>query len=146
LQLKKTIGDALNTSQIHVTLVFIHVFPPTNVIVKPPSEHTCKVNGTTLELRVFNELVADRTINTQETPDTIITNCYKDISDPSIVRLPARDNIKRRIRMLRHNNQVVKEPNDPNFPSVPIQLTKTARKDQFLRCDTGPGMSHGTLY
>ncbi|CAF3298248.1 unnamed protein product [Rotaria socialis] len=132
----------------------LHTCIFTNAIVKPPSEHTCKVNGTTLELRVFNELVADRAINTQETPDTIITNCYKskkkifsldfilssiDISDRSIARLPARDNIKRRIRMLRHNNQVVKEPNDPNFPSVPIQLTKTARKDQFLRCDTGPG-------
>ncbi|CAF4499658.1 unnamed protein product [Rotaria socialis] len=117
----------------------LHTCIFTNAIVKPPSEHTCKVNGTTLELRVFNELVADRAINTQETPDTIITNCYKNISDRSIARLPARDNIKRRIRMLRHNNQVVKEPNDPNFPSVPIQLTKTARKDQFLRCDTGPG-------
>ncbi|CAM4850845.1 unnamed protein product [Rotaria magnacalcarata] len=133
----------------------LHTCISTNAIVKPPSEHTCKVNGTTLELRVFNEFVADRAINAQETPDTIITNCYKgikkncfsldfilsstDISDPSIVRLPARDNIKRRIRMLRHNNQVVKEPNDPNFPSAPIQLTKTARKDHFLRCDTGPG-------
>ncbi|CAF2161520.1 unnamed protein product [Rotaria magnacalcarata] len=84
----------------------LHTCISTNAIVKPPSEHTCKVN---------------------------------DISEPSIVRLPARDNIKRRIRMLRHNNQVVKDPNDPNFPSVPIQLTKTARKDQFLRCDTGPG-------
>jgi hypothetical protein len=67
-----------------------------------------------------------------------------DLSDPAIARLPVRDNIKRRIRMLRQNNQVVKEPNDPNFPSVPIPLTKTLRKDQFLRCDTGPGMSSNT--
>jgi len=46
--------------------------------------------------------------------------------------------------MLRQNNQVVKEPNDPNFSSVPIPLTKTTREDQFLRCDTGPGMSSST--
>ncbi|CAF1250999.1 unnamed protein product [Adineta ricciae] len=61
------------------------------------------------------------------------------MSDPSIARLPVRDNIKRRIRLLRQNNQMVKEPNDPNFASVPIPLTKTIRNDQFLRCDTGPG-------
>ncbi|CAF2089247.1 unnamed protein product [Rotaria magnacalcarata] len=117
----------------------LHTCIFTNAIIKPPSEHTCKIDGTTLEIRVFNEQIAHRAVNTQETPDTIITNCYKDISDPSIVRLPVRDNIKRRIRMLRHNNQVVKEANDPNFPSIPIQLTKTTRNDQFLRCDTGPG-------
>ena len=38
---------------------------------------------------------------------------FQFISDPSLARLPVRDNIKRRIRMLRQNNQVVREPNDP---------------------------------
>ncbi|CAF3023510.1 unnamed protein product [Rotaria sp. Silwood2] len=62
------------------------------------------------------------------------------MSDPTIARrLPVRDNIKRRIRMLRQNNQLVKVPNDQNFSSVPIPLTKTVRQDQFLCCDTGPG-------
>lgn len=62
------------------------------------------------------------------------------MSDPSLARLPPRDNLKRRIRMQRQINQMVKEPNDPNFSSVPVKLTKTLRDDQFLRCDTGPGM------
>ncbi len=68
------------------------------------------------------------------------------MSDPSLARLPVRDNIKRRIRMLRQKNQMVKEPNDPNFSSVPIQLTTTSRDDQFLRCDTGSGMLNTTSY
>ncbi|CAF1533811.1 unnamed protein product [Adineta ricciae] len=117
----------------------LHTCNFTNAIKKGPTEHTCKINGTTVELRIFNESIAHRAINTQETPDTIITNCYRGLSDPSLARLPIRDNLKRRVRMLRQKNQMVKEPNDPNFLSVPVKLTTTLRNDQFLRCDTGPG-------
>lgn len=66
-------------------------------------------------------------------------DCILELSDPSLARLPVRDNIKRRIRMLRQNNQIVKEPNDPQFQSVPTQLTLNHRQEQFLQCDTGPG-------
>jgi hypothetical protein len=71
--------------------------------------HTCKVDGTTLQIRSFNEQIAHRAINTQEIPDIIVTNSYKGIrigyttnqfhqhallllvlglADPSIARLP----------------------------------------------------------
>lgn len=50
-----------------------------NTIVKQPTEHTCKFDATVHQLRSFSQQVADRVINTQATPDTIITNCYKDI-------------------------------------------------------------------
>ena len=66
------------------------------------------------------------------------------MSVPSIARLSVRDNIKRRVRILRQKNQVVKEPNDPNFASVPTSLTETVRRNQFLRCDTGSGTSSNT--
>ncbi|CAF4921633.1 unnamed protein product, partial [Rotaria magnacalcarata] len=65
--------------------------------------------------------------------------CTLELSDPSLARLPVRDNIKRRIRMLRQKKQIVKEPNDPQFQSVPTQLTLNHRREQFLQCDTGPG-------
>ena len=68
------------------------------------------------------------------------------MSDPSIDRLLVCDNIKRRVRILRQKNQVVKEPNDPNFASVPTPLTETIRGNQFLRCDTGPDTSSNTSY
>ena len=61
------------------------------------------------------------------------------LSDPALTRLPSRDNIKRRIRKLRQGKDISQTPNDPNFPALPVQLTKTIRHDQFLRCDIGPG-------
>ena len=54
----------------------LHTCISTNAILKPPTEHICKVNGTTSELRLFNEQIAYRAINTQEAPDAIITHCY----------------------------------------------------------------------
>ena len=44
--------------------------------------------------------------------------------------------------MVRQNKNTVhvQPPNDPNFISIPISLTKTVHDDMFLRCDTGPGM------
>ena len=54
----------------------LHTCTLTNVIVKTATEHTCKVDGTTLQFRISNERVAHRALNTQETPDTIITSCY----------------------------------------------------------------------
>ena len=53
----------------------LHTCTLTNVIVKASAEHTCKVDGTTLQLRTFNERFVHCALNTQETPDTIITSC-----------------------------------------------------------------------
>ncbi|CAF1383957.1 unnamed protein product, partial [Didymodactylos carnosus] len=91
------------------------------------------------ELRKFNEDLWYRTMNTQETPDLIITHCCIGMSDEALARLPSRDNIKRRIRMLRQDKKLPSAPNDLNFPNVPTALTVTSRGDKFLRCDTGPG-------
>ena len=62
------------------------------------------------------------------------------LSDPALTRVASRDNIKRRIRKLRQGKDIAQATNDPNFPAVHVQLTKTIRHDQFLRCDTGSGM------
>ena len=61
------------------------------------------------------------------------------LSDPVLTRLPSRDNIKR-IKKLRQGKNIAQAPNDPNFSAVPVHLSNTPRRDQFLRCDTGPGM------
>ena len=45
------------------------------------------------------------------------------MSDQAITHhLPCREHIKRRIRKLRHNNELTAAPNDPNFVSVPAIL------------------------
>ncbi|CAF1333385.1 unnamed protein product [Didymodactylos carnosus] len=122
----------------------LHTCIITNNIVKPATEHSCKTDGTVSELRKFDEQIVYRALNTQETPDLIVTHCCKDIylaemADPSLSRVPPRDHVKRRIRMLRQDKNLPSAPNDPNFASVPISLTKTLRQDQFLRCGTGAG-------
>lgn len=84
----------------------LHTCVLAHTIVKPPSEHTCKFDGTSIERRIFNVYILDRAVNTQEIPDTIVVNGYKgrgriifvclwnlfwipiDLSDPSIARLP----------------------------------------------------------
>ncbi|CAF0834509.1 unnamed protein product [Rotaria sordida] len=117
----------------------LHTCIITNNIIKPPTEHTCKFDDTTVELRNFDEKIIDRACNTQETPDIIISNCFRGMPDEGITRLPTRENIKRRIRKLRYNNDFISPPNAANFISIPTILCKTLRQAQFLRCDTGPG-------
>ncbi|CAF0851299.1 unnamed protein product, partial [Didymodactylos carnosus] len=70
------------------------------------------------ERRNFNEDLWYRTMNTQETPDLIITHCCIGMSDEALARLSSRDNIKRRIRVLRQHRKLPSVPNDPNFPNV----------------------------
>ncbi|CAF1509673.1 unnamed protein product [Rotaria sordida] len=117
----------------------LHTCILTNNIVKPPTEHSCTFDGTTLELRKFDQQLIDRAKSTQEAPDMIVTNCIKGMSDQAVSRLPIRDNIKRRIRKIRSKNDYTAVPNDPNFLSIPSALCKTQRNSQFLRSDTGPG-------
>ncbi|CAF3152751.1 unnamed protein product, partial [Rotaria sp. Silwood2] len=116
----------------------LHTCIITNNVITSPTDDTCKLDGTTLEHRKFNEQITSRALNTEETPDIITTHCYKYLSDPGLARLPSRDNIKRRIRKLRQGKNIVQIPNDPNFSIIPVQLTKTFRENQFLHCDTGP--------
>ena len=46
-------------------------------ILKLPTEHTCKFDATSNEIRNFFQQIAARAINTQETPEAIISHCYK---------------------------------------------------------------------
>ncbi|CAM4799007.1 unnamed protein product [Rotaria magnacalcarata] len=117
----------------------LHTYIITNDAIKPPSEHTCKTDSSSLEIRKFNEELVHQARNSQEIPDIIVNNCYKALSDQGIARLPIRDNIKRRIRMVHKNKNIANAPYDPNFTTIPTSLTKTVRDDMFLRCDTEPG-------
>jgi hypothetical protein len=47
--------------------------------------------------------------------------------------------------MLRQNKQVVRQPNDPAFESVPAQLTINHRQQKFRQCDTGEGEQTASL-
>jgi hypothetical protein len=55
----------------------LHTCITANSILKPPTEHSCKSNAIAHEVRVFSQQVAERALNTQETPEAIITSCYR---------------------------------------------------------------------
>ncbi|CAF1360592.1 unnamed protein product, partial [Rotaria sordida] len=100
----------------------LHICIITNNIIKQPTEHTCRFDDATLELCKFDQQLADCARNTQEPPEIIIINCIRNMSDGGLTRLLCRDNIKRRIRKLRHNNDFTTAPNDSHFISISIML------------------------
>lgn len=55
----------------------LHTCLESRTILKQPTVHICKFDATQTQVRLFSQQVADRALTTQETPDTIITNCYK---------------------------------------------------------------------
>ena len=55
-------------SRLHTRII-------TDNIVKPPTGHTYKSYGTTLELRKFDKQIISSALNTQETPNIIIAHC-----------------------------------------------------------------------
>lgn len=55
----------------------LHTCLESATILKQPSDHNCKLDATEHQIRQFSQQVAARALNTQETPDVIVTNCYK---------------------------------------------------------------------
>ena len=55
----------------------LHTCVFTNDIKKEPTEHSCRFDAITVELRRFEQQLTDRAKNTQETPEIIVTNCLR---------------------------------------------------------------------
>lgn len=58
----------------------LHTCLESTTILKNPGEHSCKVDATEKNIRLFSQQVAERALTTQETPEMIITQCYKGTS------------------------------------------------------------------
>jgi FLYWCH zinc finger domain len=58
----------------------LHTCRESTPILKNPGEHTGKVDATESHIRLFSQQVAKRAFDTQETPEMIITQCYKGTS------------------------------------------------------------------
>jgi hypothetical protein len=150
----KFIGAVSSIPQISVALVSIPAWvwsayssPPLYIIVNsmpPPPKFASSPNKSLrehLSLKKHRMQSSPIAAAVSDHPSNLshLNSSLQDVSDPSLARLPIRDNIKWRIPMIRQNKQVVKEPCDLNFPSVPSALTTNHRQEMFLQCDTGPG-------
>jgi len=65
----------------------LHTCIFTNDIIKPPTDHSCRFDGTAVELHQFDERLANRAKNTQETPEIIINNCMRGKRNLAIIIL-----------------------------------------------------------
>ncbi|CAF4664599.1 unnamed protein product, partial [Rotaria sp. Silwood2] len=87
----------------------------------------------------FREDVTDRAKCTQETTDTVLSQCISKLPDSARIRLPPLDYVKRTIQQHRKKIDLPQVPNNVDFPIIPMSLQTTKRNDNFLRIDTGPG-------
>ena len=55
----------------------LHTCLESRTILKHSGENIYKFDATEHQIRQFSQQVADRTCNTEETSDAIVTNCYK---------------------------------------------------------------------
>jgi hypothetical protein len=76
------------------------------MILKQNGTHTtsCKRDKIKISLRKFRENITDRAKFTQETTDTVLTQCMSQLSDAERIRLPPLDHVKRTIQKQRKKN------------------------------------------
>ncbi len=111
------------------------------MILKQNATHatSCNRDPMKISLHKFREDFVDRAKNTQETTDTVLSQCISKLSDSARIRLPPLDHVKRTIQQHRKKIDLPQVPNHVDFASVPMMLQITKRNDNFLRIDTGPG-------
>ncbi|CAF1080090.1 unnamed protein product [Didymodactylos carnosus] len=79
----------------------------------------CNRNPIKVSLPKFYENLVDRANSTQESTDTVLSQCLTQLSDPARLRLSPLDHVKRTIQHHRKRNDLPHIPNDIDFFSVP---------------------------
>ncbi|CAF4056774.1 unnamed protein product [Rotaria sordida] len=66
--------------------------------------HNHSGNAISIEIRIFEEKVRDRAINSNETTQTVIDNCLTNLSDYAVARFPDFERINLRINPFTTHN------------------------------------------
>jgi hypothetical protein len=101
--------------------------------------HNHPANAANSEVRLFQDKVRSRAMNTNESTQNVIDNCLRNVTDQMVARLPNFKYIKRNIQRQRQQNDLPKLPLDKNFNIIPTTLTTTFKNEKFLQFDSGPG-------
>jgi hypothetical protein len=118
--------------RIHTDVNFTSVLHETGV-------HNHPANAANSEVRLFQDKIRSRAINTNESTQNVIDNCLRNVTDQMVARLPNFKYIKRNIQRQRQQNDLPKLPLDKNFNIIPTTLTTTFKNEKFLQFDSGPG-------
>jgi len=117
----------------------IHTDVDFTTILHESDLHNHPASAASTEVRVFEDKVRSRAINTNENTQNVIDNCLTNVSDQMVARLPNFKHIKRNIQRQRQRNDLPQIPQDKNFTMIPTPLTITIRNDKLLQFDSGPG-------
>ena len=110
-----------------------------STILNDPSEHNHPPSAVKSEVRLFQDKIRSRAVNTTESTQQVIDNCLRDVTDQMVARLPNFKHVKRTIQRQRIVHDLPKIPHDKTFSTVPASLTTTIRGETFLQYDSGPG-------
>lgn len=108
-------------------------------ILSEPSEHNHPASAVKVEVRLFQEKIRKRAVDTTENTQDVIDHCLTNASDQMVARLPNFKHIKRTIQRQHIAVDLPKIPQDKKFSYIPTSLTATSRGDKFLQYDSGPG-------
>jgi hypothetical protein len=72
-----------------------------STVLNDPSEHNHPPSAVNCEVRVFQEKIRSRAINTTESTQQVIHHCLRDVKDQMVARLPNFKHVKRTIQRQR---------------------------------------------
>jgi hypothetical protein len=117
----------------------IHLKSVNTIILHENDNHNHPENSVISEIRIFEEKVRDRTINCDESTQTITDNYLTNLSENPIAHLPNFKHVKRNIQHRCGKNELPKILRDKTLDQIPAILSTTKRNTQFLQYDSGPG-------
>ncbi|CAF2151195.1 unnamed protein product [Rotaria magnacalcarata] len=101
--------------------------------------HNHPGNPVSTEIRIFEEKIRHRALNSNEATQNVIDYCLTNLSDHAVARLPDFKHVKRNIQNHRVKKDLPEIPHDKTFNLIPDKLTTTKRNSLFLQFDYGPG-------
>lgn len=117
----------------------IHTNETHTVLLHENDNHNHLGNPISKEIRIFEEKIRYRAINTNKATQNVIEYCLTNLSDNAVARLPDFKHIKRNVQNQRGKNDLPQIPHDKTFNQIPDKLTKTKRNNILLQFDSGPG-------
>ena len=117
----------------------VHTDLNQTTILSDSTEHNHPASAVNVEIRLFQENIRTRAVNTTESTQHVVDHCLSNASDQMVARLPNFKYVKRTVQRQRQKNDLPKIPQDKSFAVVPPSLTITTRDEPFLQFDSGSG-------
>ncbi|CAF1988490.1 unnamed protein product, partial [Rotaria magnacalcarata] len=117
----------------------IHTNCTHTTLLHESDNHNHPGNPVSTEIRIFEEKIRHRALNSNEATQNVIDYCLTNLSDHAVARLPDFKHVKRNIQNHRVKKDLPEIPHDKTFNLIPDKLTTTKRNSLFLQFDYGPG-------